>query len=80
MAILGLSCLTLLLAGYLAQQYLPLPTPKVVGIDLGITYCSVGVFFTGTGKVKVIPDDSGPVSTPSIVSFTDGDVCVGYGS
>lgn len=78
MTILGSAVLTLLLAGYLAQQYLPLPTPKVIGIDLGTTYCSVGVFFSGTGKVKVIPDENGHISIPSMVSFTDHDVYVGY--
>eukprot|EP00069_Balaena_mysticetus_P010226 bmy_20504T0 len=72
----GSAVLTLLLAGYFAQQYLPLPTPKVIGIDLGTTYCSVGVFFPGTGKVKVIPDENGHVSLPSMVSFTDNDVYV----
>ncbi|MBZ3876590.1 Heat shock 70 kDa protein 13 [Sciurus carolinensis] len=76
----GSAVLTLLLAGYLAQQYLPLPTPKVIGIDLGTTYCSVGVFFPGTGKVKVIPDENGHISIPSMVSFTDSDVYVGYES
>uniref|UniRef100_A0A8D2DAJ0 Heat shock 70 kDa protein 13 n=1 Tax=Sciurus vulgaris TaxID=55149 RepID=A0A8D2DAJ0_SCIVU len=80
MTILGSAVLTLLLAGYLAQQYLPLPTPKVIGIDLGTTYCSVGVFFPGTGKVKVIPDENGHISIPSMVSFTDSDVFVGYES
>ncbi|XP_076974838.1 heat shock 70 kDa protein 13 [Tamandua tetradactyla] len=80
MTILGSAVLTLLLAGYLAQQYLPLPTPKVIGIDLGTTYCSVGVFFPGTGKVKVIPDENGHNSIPSMVSFTDDDVYVGYES
>lgn len=80
MTILGSAVLTLLLAGYLAQQYLPLPTPKVIGIDLGTTYCSVGVFFPGTGKVKVIPDENGHISIPSMVSFTEGDVYVGYES
>ncbi|XP_074182117.1 heat shock 70 kDa protein 13 [Rhinolophus sinicus] len=80
MTILGSAVLTLLLAGYLAQQYLPLPTPKVIGIDLGTTYCSVGVFFPGTGKVKVIPDENGHISIPSTVSFTDHDVHVGYES
>ncbi|XP_015334134.1 LOW QUALITY PROTEIN: heat shock 70 kDa protein 13 [Marmota marmota marmota] len=80
MTILGSAVLTLLLAGYLAQQYLPLPTPKVIGIDLGTTYCSVGVFFPGTGKVKVIPDENGHISIPSMVSFTDSDVYVGYES
>jgi len=32
---LGGAILALLLAGYFAQQYLPPPKPKVVGIDLG---------------------------------------------
>ena len=31
----GTSILAVLLAGYLAQIYLPPPKPKVVGIDLG---------------------------------------------
>lgn len=52
----------------------------MIGIDLGTTYCSVGVFFPGTGKVKVIPDENGHVSLPSMVSFTDNDVYVGYES
>ncbi|XP_001362532.1 heat shock 70 kDa protein 13 isoform X2 [Monodelphis domestica] len=78
MTILGSAVLTLLLAGYLAQQYLPLPTPKVIGIDLGTTYCSVGAFLPGTGKVKVIPDESGHNSIPSMVSFTETDIHVGY--
>ncbi|NXL42445.1 HSP13 protein, partial [Podilymbus podiceps] len=74
----GSAILTLLLAGYLAQQYLPMPTPKVIGIDLGTTYCSVGVFLPGTGQVKVIADENGHNSIPSIVSFTERDVYVGY--
>ncbi|XP_037761823.2 heat shock 70 kDa protein 13 [Chelonia mydas] len=78
MTMLGSAVLALLLAGYLAQQYLPMPTPKVIGIDLGTTYCSVGVFLPGTGQVKVISDESGHNSIPSIVSFTDTDVYVGY--
>ncbi|XP_062982829.1 heat shock 70 kDa protein 13 [Elgaria multicarinata webbii] len=78
MTVLGSAVLTLLLAGYLAQQYLPMPTPKVIGVDLGTTYCSVGVFLPGTGQVKVIPDENGHNSIPSIVSFTETDVYVGY--
>nr|XP_020641110.1 heat shock 70 kDa protein 13 isoform X1 [Pogona vitticeps] len=78
MTVLGSAILTLLLAGYLAQQYLPMPTPKVIGVDLGTTYCSVGVFLPGTGQVKVIPDENGHNSIPSIVSFTERDVYVGY--
>ncbi|XP_067849487.1 heat shock 70 kDa protein 13 isoform X2 [Heptranchias perlo] len=78
MAILGSSILALLLAGYLAQQYLPPPKPKVIGLDLGTTYCSVGVFQPGTGKVEVIADRAGRKSLPSVVSFTDRDILAGY--
>ncbi|XP_068281087.1 heat shock 70 kDa protein 13 [Nyctibius grandis] len=78
MAVLGSAVLALLLAGYLAQQYLPMPTPKIIGIDLGTTYCSVGVFLPGTGQVKVIADGNGRNSIPSIVCFTERDVYVGY--
>ncbi|NXC20823.1 HSP13 protein, partial [Corythaeola cristata] len=74
----GSAILALFLAGYLAQQYLPMPAPKVIGIDLGTTYCSVGVFLPGTGQVKVIADENGHNSIPSIVSFTDKDVYIGY--
>ncbi|XP_038657289.1 heat shock 70 kDa protein 13 [Scyliorhinus canicula] len=78
MAILGSSILALLLAGYLAQQYLPPPKPKVIGVDLGTTYCSVGVFQPGTGKVEVIADKAGRKSLPSVVLFTDQGILVGY--
>ncbi|XP_014793752.1 PREDICTED: heat shock 70 kDa protein 13 isoform X2 [Calidris pugnax] len=78
MLFVGSAVLALLLAGYLAQQYLPMPTPKIIGIDLGTTYCSVGVFLPGTGQVKVIADENGHNSIPSIVSFTDKGVYVGY--
>ncbi|XP_027575598.2 heat shock 70 kDa protein 13-like isoform X1 [Pipra filicauda] len=78
MAVLGSAVLALLLASYLAQQYLPMPTPRVLGIDLGTTYCSVGVFLPGIGEVKVIADENGHKSIPSVVSFTDRGVYVGY--
>ncbi|XP_059728815.1 heat shock 70 kDa protein 13 [Haemorhous mexicanus] len=78
MAVLGSAVLALLLASYLAQQYLPMPTPRVIGIDLGTTYCSVGVFLPGSGAVQVIADESGHSSIPSVVSFTDTGVHVGY--
>ncbi|XP_050189760.1 heat shock 70 kDa protein 13 [Myiozetetes cayanensis] len=78
MAVLGSAVLALLLASYLAQQYLPMPTPRVLGIDLGTTYCSVGVFLPGIGEVKVIADENGHNSIPSVVSFTDRGVSVGY--
>ncbi|NXX85385.1 HSP13 protein, partial [Urocolius indicus] len=76
--VLGSAVLALLLAGFLAQQYLPMPTPKVIGVDLGTTYSSVGVFLPGTGQVKVIADENGRNSIPSIVSFRDRKVYVGY--
>ncbi|NXB93460.1 HSP13 protein, partial [Vidua chalybeata] len=74
----GSAVLALLLASYLAQQYLPMPTPRVIGIDLGTTYCSVGVFLPGSGDVRVIADEHGHSSIPSVVSFTDTGVHVGY--
>ncbi|GCB83614.1 hypothetical protein scyTo_0024441, partial [Scyliorhinus torazame] len=74
----GSSILALLLAGYLAQQYLPPPKPKVIGVDLGTTYCSVGVFQPGTGNVEVIADKAGRKSLPSVVLFTDQGILVGY--
>ncbi|NXG13658.1 HSP13 protein, partial [Grallaria varia] len=74
----GSAVLVLLLAGYLAQQYLPMPTPRVIGIDLGTTYCSVGIFLPGIGEVKVIADENGHNSIPSVVSFTGRGVYVGY--
>ncbi|XP_043928089.1 heat shock 70 kDa protein 13 [Protopterus annectens] len=78
MTILGSAVLALLLAGYLAQQYLPPPTPRVIGVDLGTTFCSVGVFLPGTGNVEVIPNEAGQRSIPSLVSFTDSDIYIGH--
>lgn len=70
--------LALLLAGYLGQQYLPPPKPRVIGLDLGTTFCSVGVFHPGTGDVEVIGDEKGRKSIPSVVSFTAMGVYVGH--
>ncbi|XP_030633075.1 heat shock 70 kDa protein 13 [Chanos chanos] len=78
MTILGSAILALLLAGYLGQQYLPPPKPRVVGLDLGTTFCSVGVFHPGTGEVEVIGDDKGRKSIPSVVSFTATDIHAGH--
>ncbi|XP_066555663.1 heat shock 70 kDa protein 13 [Amia ocellicauda] len=78
MSILGSAVLALLLAGYLGQQYLPHPKPKVIGLDLGTTFCSVGVFHPGVGDVEVIGDEDGRKSLPSVVSFTASDINVGY--
>lgn len=70
--------LALFLAGYLGQQYLPPPKPRVIGLDLGTTFCSVGVFQPGTGDVEVIGDEKGRKSIPSVVSFTETGVYAGH--
>lgn len=70
--------LALFLAGYLGQQYLPPPKPKVIGLDLGTTFCSVGVFHPGSGEVEVIADEEGKKSIPSAVSFTTTAVLAGH--
>lgn len=70
--------LALFLAGYLGQQYLPPPKPKVIGLDLGTTFCSVGVFHPGSGDVEVIADEDGRKSIPSAVSFTTAAVLAGH--
>lgn len=74
----GSAILALFLAGYLGQQYLPPPKPKVIGLDLGTTFCSVGVFLPGSGDVEVIADEEGRLSIPSCVSFTATAVLVGH--
>ncbi|XP_046891327.1 heat shock 70 kDa protein 13 [Hypomesus transpacificus] len=78
MSIFGGTILALFLAGYLGQQYLPPPKPRVIGLDLGTTFCSVGVFHPGTGEVEVIGDEEGRNSIPSAVSFTTTEVLVGH--
>lgn len=74
----GSVILVLLLAGYLGQQYLPPPKPKVIGLDLGTTFCSVGIFRPGSGEVEVIADEQGRMSIPSAVAFTTSVVLAGY--
>lgn len=75
---IGSVILALFLAGYLGQQYLPPPKPKVIGLDLGTTFCSVGVFHPGSGEVEVIADEEGRKSIPSAVSFTTTEVLAGH--
>uniref|UniRef100_A0A3P8UUR3 Heat shock 70 kDa protein 13 n=1 Tax=Cynoglossus semilaevis TaxID=244447 RepID=A0A3P8UUR3_CYNSE len=74
----GSFILVLFLAGYLGQQYLPPPKPKVIGLDLGTTFCSVGVFHSSSGVVEVIADEHGRKSIPSAVSFTSTEVLSGH--
>ncbi|XP_051934488.1 heat shock 70 kDa protein 13 [Hippocampus zosterae] len=78
MSMIGSMILALFLAGYLGQQYLPPPKPKVIGLDLGTTFCSVGVFHPGSGEVEVIADEEGRRSIPSAVSFTNTTVLTGH--
>lgn len=77
-SILGGSVLTVLLAGYLAQQYLPPPKPKIVGIDLGTTFSCVGIYHAVTGRIDVIKDKDGHSCIPSIVAFRDNEILTGY--
>ncbi|XP_056297832.1 heat shock 70 kDa protein 13 [Pseudoliparis swirei] len=77
-SLIGSVILALFLAGYLGQQYLPPPKPKVIGLDLGTTFCSVGVFHPGSGEVEVIADAEGRKSIPSAVSFTATAVLAGH--
>ncbi|PAV65216.1 hypothetical protein WR25_14539 [Diploscapter pachys] len=79
MSMIGGAILVLLLAGYLAQQYgLPPPKPKIVGIDLGTTFSSIGIYHAVTGRTTIIADDLGKKSVPSVVAFlSNGSVLVG---
>jgi len=48
---------------------------KIIGIDLGTTNSCVAVL--EGGEAKVIPNAEGNRTTPSVVSFKNGEVRVG---
>jgi len=48
---------------------------KIIGIDLGTTFSAVAVM--EGGKAKIIPNEEGNNTTPSVVSFKNNEVLVG---
>lgn len=54
--------------------------PQVVsiGIDLGTTYSSIGVYDAAAKKVEMIKNEQGYLSTPSYVSFAQSSAVAGH--
>lgn len=77
--LIGGSLITLLIAGYFGQQFLPAPKPKIIGLDLGTTFSCVGIYHAISGLVEIIPAQRNRSCMPSIVSFlANGTILLGY--
>ena len=74
----GLGAVIAILCGYFAPKYMPLPKPKIVGIDLGTTSSCIGVYQPGSGEVLILKDDNGNACIPSVVAFVDNKIHVGH--
>ena len=68
----------LLATGYLMQNKLPPPKPKIVGIDLGTTFSCVSTYEFKSGNVTVYKDENGKNIIPSVVAILDNGTLVGY--
>lgn len=49
-----------------------------IGIDLGTTYCCVGVWDNDMKAVRILEDEQGYKTTPSYVLFKNGERLVGH--
>ena len=57
----------------MVQAYFP-----VIGIDLGTTYSCVGLY-DSEGRVRIIPDENGKETQPSVITFlNEFSTAVGY--
>jgi stress 70 chaperone-associated protein len=68
-SLLGGAVLALLFAGYIAQNRLPAPVPRIVGIDLGTTFSCVGAYHAKSGHVEILADDRQRRVIPSVVAY-----------
>ncbi|VDK57625.1 unnamed protein product [Anisakis simplex] len=81
-SIIGSAVLVMVIAGYYAQKYglTHPPPPTIVGIDLGTTFSSIGIYESITSKTFIIRDEySGKYSIPSVISFlSNGTILIGH--